>query len=568
MGVVWKDFEASFVSNGKLVPSFRLLLQPIDRRVPLASVETWRKQLREAQQDLSSAKTRIEPGVKTVVEGITANLLQALKVQAGSEGLSLGPDNPWGSAVALLTASTLIAPIGGIVEPTALDAVWPRTSHNLPEAIADILGILYHGLARQKPAGPLAFYELSQVALLNRGLFASVFGKPVGSYLGLLKGFVDNGYSPQVNGQVIIFPPYSADDRCMHYLIDRMKDKKAGAPSTAGLPSYPAALKQYIESQARPAFSLLRKNRKTLDKVRIVFLGESRAGKSTIVKQLFRAISAGIDIGIVQPNKLKKGWDATQAGYASQTIVPIVPLEAKYSLRNGSTLVPCEIIDHKGGILSDPRETVDPKDLDALAEQTGDCDLVIVVLPADQFEVSANHDYFMDLLQTYVDLVGRIIQNNPFCMIAIAYSKCDEFGVSVGSQVRIIDGNSGASSSFESFTRFRRAAPEDIDAKKKLWRAFVDSASSDRTSTEVSELRRFLLNYTATLWTQIARIDRREHALMNGYLVSALPAEAMDDRPSPSDYVRGVPQADITDRGFLQIFADFAAYMESVWSRA
>ena len=165
--------------------------------------------------------------------------------------------------------------------------------------------------------------------------------------------------------------------------------------------------------------------------------------------------------------------------------------------------------------------------------------------------------------------MGRILEKNPFCMIAIAYSKCDEYGLDINRYIRIIDSDSTPSAPvFDAFARFRRSS-DDKDAAQR-WAAFVDLASSasgrGTAGEEVADLRRFLLNYTASLWKQIARLDKKENSLMNGYLIAALPAEKMDDELLPADYVKDVPQEDLFERGFLQIFSDFSAYMHSVWS--
>ena len=569
MSFNWKNLEASIVLDKKLVGSYRLLLRPIERRVPLELFENWRKQLREAQRSIGTGNTPLDAEVRVSVESIASNLLTALDQQSGPEVVTLGPANPWGSAVALLTLSTLISRIGGVFDPSALDSIWPRTSQNVPEALSEILTQLYHDAARKQPAGPLALYELAQVAILNQGLFFHVAGKPIGNYLGLVKALNDQQAKSPADKQTPIIPPYSPDDRCMHFLIRRMQKTRDNSRIIVATPSYPAVLRKYIEDQTRPTFSLRKRKKQTLDKVRILLLGESRAGKSTIVQQLYRAILQGTDVGIVQPNMLKAGWEGSQPGYARQTIAPIVLLEAKYVVKGVQGSAPCEIIDHKGGILSDARATVRPEELQALADQTGDCDLVIIVLPADQFDVNSDHHNFKELLQTYVDLVGRILEKNPFCMIAIAYSKCDEYGLDINRYIRIIDSDSTPSAPvFDAFARFRRSS-DDKDAAQR-WAAFVDLASSasgrGTAGEEVADLRRFLLNYTASLWKQIARLDKKENSLMNGYLIAALPAEKMDDELLPADYVKDVPQEDLFERGFLQIFSDFSAYMHSVWS--
>ena len=569
MSINWKNLEAEIISGQKLVPSYRLLLRPIERRVPLENFANWRKQLVEVDQSLANVNAPIEDDVRVLVDGIAAGLLRALNDHSGPESIVVGLANPWGSAVALLTLSTLVGRIGGVLDPIELDAIWPQTSQSLPEAISQILDCLYHGAARQKPAGPLAFYELARVAILNRGLFASVFGKPVGNYLGLVKALYDQGQLTAERAQDLVLPTYSSDDRCIQFVIRRIKKSRDKSPPAIATPSYPPSLRKYIERQSKPKFSIKAQPKRVLDKVRILLLGESRAGKSTIVKQLYGAITRGIDVGIVQPNKLEEGWEASQVGYASQTMVPIVLLKAKYVVNKIQRPVPCEVIDHRGGILSDPRSSVGPEHIKLLADQTGDCDLVIIVLPADQFDSTSNPRSFTDLLQTYVDLVGRILHENPFCMIAIAYSKSDEYGLETGRYVRIIDGDDSStpSSVFEAFARFRRAPAGKED---ELWSAFVALASKtgiqDAAAQEVSDLRRFLLNYTASLWKQIVRLDQNEHTLMNGYLVAALPAENMDDESLPQEYIREVPRQDLLERGFLQIFADFSAYMDSVWS--
>jgi hypothetical protein len=570
MSINWNNLEASIVVDKKLVGSYRLLLQPIERRVPLELFETWRKQLCEAQRTMGKGNAPLDPEVRVSVERIANNLLTALHKQSGSERVDLGPANAWGSAVALLTLSTLIGRIGGTFDPTALDSIWPRTSQNVPEALSEILVQLYHGEARNKPAGPLALYELAQVAILNQGLFFHVAGKPFGNYLGLVKVLHDQKEKPSADKQIPVIPAHSPDDRCMQFLIRRIQVAPDSARPSVATPSYPAALRKYIEGQTRTRFTLKGRKKETLDKIRILLLGESRAGKSTIVKQLYRAISQGTDVGIIQPNMLKTGWEGDRPGYADQTILPIVLLEAKYAIKGGQRPVPCEIIDHRGGILSEPRATVRVEDLQTLADQTGDCDLVIVVLPADQFDANSDHRNFNNLLVTYADFVGRILEKNPFCMIAIVYSKCDEYGLDISRHVRIIDSDTTSPTApvFDAFARFRRASDDKVAAER--WSAFVALASSASaggpTSKEVADLRRFLLNYTVSLWKQITKLDKKENTLINGYLVAALPAEKMDDELVPEDYVKDVPYEDVFERGFLQIFSDFAAYMQSVWS--
>ena len=267
----------------------------------------------------------------------------------------------------------------------------------------------------------------------------------------------------------------------------------------------------------------------------IGIIGVTTAGKTTIIRELLIADEEGVDFGfsinvdILHPHYYSPAF---KRKFPLATAETLVTLEGTLSVEGLLKKKRVRIIDSKGGALLEAQDENHP-----LFQATRNCDLLILVLPAETLATENADTTSIDRLLSHA---RRCTEAKPDAMIAIAYSKCDEYGIPLvenhggltGGELRVIEGKKDQNL----FERFLG----------------VDSEAGVRFSVSTAVKK---------LWRKIATNDGQGHPHVNGYFVTALPAE------TDEECFEGQPRGDWVARGFLQIFADFAQHREQVRGR-
>jgi hypothetical protein len=303
----------------------------------------------------------------------------------------------------------------------------------------------------------------------------------------------------------------------------------------------------------------------------IGIIGVTTAGKTTIIRELLIADEEGVDFGfsinvdILHPHYYSPAF---KRKFPLATAETLVTLEGTLSVEGLLKKKRVRIIDSKGGALLEAQDENHP-----LFQATRNCDLLILVLPAETLATENADTTSIDRLLSHA---RRCTEAKPDAMIAIAYSKCDEYGIPLvenhggltGGELRVIEGKKDQNL----FERFRHADKSRLD---DAWKQFAQNrANSELLKTDRTRLLSRLLGVDSEagvrfsvstavkkLWRKIATNDGQGHPHVNGYFVTALPAE------TDEECFEGQPRGDWVARGFLQIFADFAQHREQVRGR-
>jgi hypothetical protein len=183
---------------------FERLLKPIELHVPLDDFHNWLEHLRWMRKydwgEMTNSQLILPTGI-----------INALKARTRK-----GRIDKWSRTVALLTMLLVTSSTGHAWDEEILNTYLSRADQNFVEAVVSLLDALYQDRAQRAPAGPLAFYWLSQAAVLLPSVVAQCRG-PTRTYFEWLAYSSGKGSRPLQD---------EAPDRVLGYLMDRIADKK------------------------------------------------------------------------------------------------------------------------------------------------------------------------------------------------------------------------------------------------------------------------------------------------------------------------------------------------------
>jgi hypothetical protein len=572
-----------FNQPGQLSPVYKAVLQPVKFYAPL-----------DAYYQLYDALKRIaEFGFeKGESEETAATLYEELKKHFLSKecwqeyGSKFEDDYLWARVIIILTMEIFAKAVGGGDIQEIKKTYVPGFSEEHSEAVLTEVQHLYN-LAKTTPPGGAAFHFIASVLLLLRTLDSQymriITYKSLDHYLDLTQRlnwpeFYDTSYNAFKN----LSP---GQDHCLSYLRNKWLDRSAPLrlDDSRIMPYH----FKYPGVSEKPNVSWWHWRKKSgevpvaakPDKVKsitAVMVGPSGAGKTTLVRQLVKANQQAVELGVglqirYDPSKemsLKILEQATPPGTQEMLLLQGVllpeeshgrPRQRDNRQNNEATRAIFNIFDSKGGsMFSDPpplggekEEAVFRHDMtegEKLYLVTASADLLVLFIPPESF---VQYPYLSTLswetLVTYFpNFVTQVSQNNN-AMIAIAYTKCDEYGVRLSRTRRIIE----EEATHTALERYRDAE----NPREASWQVFVAEAAKRGEGGE-AELVKNLLNMTATLWKTTLRNSK--HRFLNGYLVSAEPA--LDSLGNGSFEVA----RNWESLGLLQIFIDFFAHLKTI----
>jgi len=230
------------------------------------------------------------------------------------------------------------------------------------------------------------------------------------------------------------------------------------------------------------------------------------------------------------------------------------PLNGSY--KKDGVLYDFDLIDTKGGLIaqknpakSDPVDKWPP-----IFQLTLNCDLLILVLPPEYFanlRNPAKKDKALEIKDIFGAHVRRMINQNPNGMVALVYSKCDEYGVHFQGPRRVIFDKKTA----ELYEKVRRDTKANNVVMADAWDLFNRDLRNQQAymkNDPSTSLRHELIQETSDLWTQV--LNSPNEININGYFVAANPAEKHQN-------------IDLIQRGFAQVFIDFIHHKRTIQSR-
>jgi hypothetical protein len=392
-------------------------------------------------------------------------------------------------------------------------------AENCVEGVTRVLEGLYKETAGQAQAGPLAFYSLAMVAE-RHGEITNRFSPDLQGYFQRLRN------RDQVESRAFSMPSARrhgkaiGEDRVLRFL-DRIN-----AP-----PNEAIEIQPYIWSPRE----LMRFDRKrTLDKIRIVIIGGPKSGKTSFIRELVLACrrrDAALGLTFddsVDTNKI--GPDGVSGKFM---------LEGK---ERGLRIV-------EAGSLKDSMRRRDtwPEDSESPPRWgAGDlADLLVIAIEPSHIDRREPPPGLPGL----ISLAGGFLDQNRSALVALAYTKADEYGVIEPQALRLVANRSQSQRLLE----LQGAADTET-----AWKLFAEADNTTRreeviigggvfggkTKSAVDEsalTRGKVLDQTRRLWEVLVRL--KPAALLNGYFVSASPRDP---------YLTPIPH-----RGILQLVADF-----------
>lgn len=227
---------------------------------------------------------------------------------------------------------------------------------------------------------------------------------------------------------------------------------------------------------------------------------------------------------------------------------PFAVLYGKY-WKDGE-LVSFELIDTKGGMIkkNTPAETDPFQSWPQIFQVTSRSDLLILVLPPEHFEKMSDRNEVREerkIRRIFTAHVTRMMQENPDGMVAIVYSKCDEYGIRLQGPRRVI---------FDETTKKSLVKLRIAGDGKEGWKQFmneIEMHQNHMAGNAASQIRLSLIQATRDIWIQVLRGSK--YVAINGYFVTANPGEKHQNM-------------DAAQKGFAQIFIDFIEHQKNIKS--
>ncbi|MCP3916872.1 MAG: hypothetical protein GY711_15075 [bacterium] len=275
--------------------------------------------------------------------------------------------------------------------------------------------------------------------------------------------------------------------------------------------------------------------------IRITEIGGIGAGKTTLVQGLIQTPTDHIaPRGIsyfIEPTG--KTIDVLGPHYPNPTTEPTVLYDGW--IRIDGEERPLELLDTQGGLLLEepPPKGLDPEDYPPLYQASCNCDLLILALAPEAVEQLPENDRLLRHMLSHLHLATR---NNPELMVAIAFTKADEYGSSDPLPMRVVSGRRA----MRALRRLRRDRRNPAALETFLRQAARHSAGPHPILTQ-------LMNNTRQLWLEVVNWQSPRAGWLNGYCLAAKPARGL---------LRGWSQP-----GIVPLFGDFFEHLRHTRSK-
>lgn len=414
--------------------------------------------------------------------------------------------NGWLRAVVLLTAAA-IQQASGYPFPVARipGHLAPRGGDSLVSIAADALKSLYAGEAESRRAGPLAFYWLAQAAArmpelrrLASGDLAAYFGCAEGRSAATRERSARASSQGVGSRRVLDYLRTAQDDTVL-----RGKAKPVWEASSQRVPPADNWQRRAPERRGLP----------TLLKVSLI--GPPGSGKSSLLRACCQAFSGRSALPV--RGSLTYGEAAEQDGI----------WRAKGHVTLRSSDLPFVV------------EEIPDRLLETRYNSVADANLLVVML--DATTLASRMDSNLQLLAA---IVTRYLTTVSQGLVAIAYSRADEYGVVAPQAIRLVEEQQRAliarldePKAWEDFVAGKSPASRSVNAKGGV---FTQLGVMARNS-EWGPSRTWLFQQSKWLWGALGKSGRAA-SLLNAYFVFS---QTHDPR------LKG-----LSEYGYLPIFAD------------
>jgi len=421
----------------------------------------------------------------------------------------------WTRAVMLVTASIVEATTG---QPfPRVDLSWSGRG-SLASESARLLGDLLQDGGSSKRAGPIAFYFLARAA-------AELPEISTAAANGLAEYFVALNRTPAARQQPhrgTSTAQTRTSSRAAGYLEQAVN---SGSPAVSDVK---AVSWRREDADRRPR----RMSVKPPESLKIVIAGPAESGKTTLLRHICDA-STGVGgrsletIRVDSTNELPGltrviGSLGSADGSTGLTIEDVSGSEFNRAIRSGSV------------------------DGDSVLGKTlRDCDLLVMTLaPSDVAEGPGG------AVIARATSVAEWVRSRPGAMVAIAYTKADQYGVVNPLVLRFVDADRSAvfrdyvaTKDAKAWTRFVGASSTTTEKRHQHGGGTITGGTIVTRVDDLSPTRAWILERTRSIWD--GALGPNGSGLLNGYFIAASP---FDSRLNPVEH-----------RGMFQLFADLRA---------
>ncbi len=284
--------------------------------------------------------------------------------------------------------------------------------------------------------------------------------------------------------------------------------------------------------------------------IKICVLGPPFGGKSAVVNQFIEALTDSSAPRLA----VKLLFDPTQAAQEEEEDSEAADLDLGEETRiHRGTLefdgkkARIEFVDIPGRLLTasqPPPPDTQYDEWPPIYQATAGAHMLLLVLGP---HVLAQAEPPTDAMNRMLSHVNLAVARNPEVMIAVAYTKADEYGVVEPEQIRIVNDRRSASA-------LEKLSAAEAGEVHQRWETFLDAVASAGvrgTTYQWGELRRTLLDRTRFLWE--STIYQLQHRFVGGYFMAAQP---VDSYYQPW-----------TRRGLFQLFSDFFQHLRTIRAR-
>jgi hypothetical protein len=476
--------DDELIARRSLEEIFEQLLWPVYLHVPTADFREWIDLLRR---------------VAAPSADLPADVLQDLSAALQTR-LELGPVDEWTRAVALTTMAVLSRYAGiSLADDLRNGYSGLHGGGREVQELSDCLSRLYEGSAQAAPAGPLAFSLIMQAVTLLPEASA--------------------GASERVRTYAAFFEREERfgreDDRVAEHV--RRRSRRSTEPKFIA-PGPSSSSRTFLPGLGS------RKTRPTA--LSCVVVGLAGVGKTTMLRSYLQALE--------DPNAPRTSVHPYFNPARRPSVDPNAHeiLEGEISLSGGACRL--ALVDVNGRGLS-PGAAKVADEGGEIATFVQNADLLVLAIDAltvDQKEPP------IEVMRTLTDLALLASRARREVMVAIVYTKADEYGALSGERPRLIS-TAAQMATLDSFQKADNAQVHD------RWRRFLTSIGTD---DDAAETRRTVVDKTRYLWESLVRTEPAPR-FVNGYFIAADPADG-----------QLIPWS---RRGLLQLFADFYAAVEA-----